>query len=90
LRFGVADFAPRVTTITRAGANPTNASTVQFQVTFSEAVTGVGLPDFSLTVNGLAGAQLASLSGSGNTYTVTVDTGNGDGTLRLDVSGRRW
>jgi hypothetical protein len=28
---------------------------------------------------------VTSVSGSGDTYTVTVNTGSGDGTIRLDV-----
>ncbi|MFO0804222.1 MAG: Ig-like domain-containing protein [Gemmataceae bacterium] len=76
--------APTVTSIVRAGANPTNAAQVMFTVTFSEAVTGVGPSDFALT--GLGTASIFSVSGdSGNTRTVIVDTGSGDGTIRLDL-----
>ncbi|MCQ3947989.1 MAG: hypothetical protein DPW21_15050, partial [Anaerolineae bacterium] len=77
--------APTVTSILRADANPTNAASVNFTVTFSEAVTGVDVGDFDLTTSGVTGASIASVSGSGATYTVTVDTGTGDGTIRLDV-----
>ena len=38
---------PSVTSITRANANPTNATSVDFTVTFSETVTRVGTGDFS-------------------------------------------
>jgi len=55
-------------------------------VTFSEAVSGVDMDDFSVTATGnLTGAFVANASGSGNTYTVIVATGNGNGGLRLDV-----
>lgn len=77
--------SPTVQTITRLDPNPTNASTVRFQVIFSESVTGVDPSDFVLTTTGLSGTSLSSVSGSGATYTVTVNTGSGDGTLRLDV-----
>nr|MCU0706303.1 Ig-like domain-containing protein [Fimbriiglobus sp.] len=33
----------------------------------------------------VSGASIVSVSGSGSFYTVTVDTGSGDGTIRLDV-----
>ena len=77
---------PSVTSSLRADANPTDAASVNFTVTFSEAVSGVDLGDFSLTTTGsISGALVANVSGSGNMYTVTVGTGSGNGDLRLDV-----
>jgi hypothetical protein len=38
-----------------------------------------------LTTTGLAGASVSAVTGSGTTYTVTVNTGSGNGTIRLDV-----
>jgi len=77
---------PSVSSITRVNASPTNAASVQYTVTFSEPVTGVDAGDFALTVSGLTGTSVAGVSGSGTTYTVTVNTGSGDGTLRIDVA----
>jgi hypothetical protein len=77
---------PTVSSIVRAGANPTNAASVNFTVTFSESVTGVDASDFALTVSGVAGASVGTVSGSGATRTVAVSTGTGDGTIRLDVT----
>jgi CSLREA domain-containing protein len=74
-----------VTSILRADTNPTNSSSVHYSVTFNVPVTGVDASDFSLTVSGVSGAAVSSISGSDATYTATIDTGNGDGTLRLDV-----
>lgn len=54
-------------------------------VTFNEAVTGVDVGDFAVTASGVTGASMTGVVGSGTTYTVTVITGTGDGTLRLDV-----
>ncbi len=55
-------------------------------VTFTEAVTGVDVTDFTLTTTGaVTGAFVAGVSGSGAVYTVTVDSGTGNGTIRLDV-----
>jgi hypothetical protein len=60
---------------------------VEFLVTFSEAVTGVDAADLNLTMTGsVSGALISSVSGAGRTYTVTVSTGSGAGTLRLDVT----
>ena len=59
---------------------------VSFLVIFSERVTGVTVDDFSLEASGdLSGAAITGVSGSGDQYLVTVDTGTGDGTLRLNV-----
>jgi Tol biopolymer transport system component len=78
--------APTVTAIVRAGSNPIVPSNVEFTVNFSEDVTLVDSGDFSLTTSGsISGASIVGVSGTGATYTVTVDTGTGFGTLRLDV-----
>ena len=76
---------PRVASIQRASANPSGASSVNFTVTFSESVTGVDVTDFSLNAPGISGAAISLVSGSGTTRTVTVNTGSGNGTIRLDV-----
>jgi DNA/RNA endonuclease G (NUC1) len=79
--------APAVQSIVRANSSPTNASSVDFTVTFSESVTGVASNDFALVMSGVSGATIANVAGSGSTYTVTVNTGSGDGTLHLDFLG---
>lgn len=76
---------PQVSSIVRANANPTNAATVDFDVTFSEPVFGVDADDFSVTATGVSGATISGVSGSDASYTVTVNTGAADGTIRLDV-----
>lgn len=82
---------PKVLSSVRASANPTNATNVNFTVTFSSAVTGVDIvapfSDFGLTIgSGIAGAFISSVTPvSGTTYTVNVNTGSGNGTIRLDV-----
>ena len=76
---------PTVASVTRADANPTTGPEVGFTVTFSEAVTGVDTGDFALTTSGISGASIVSLSGSNSVYSVRVNTGTGNGTLRLDV-----
>jgi glucose/arabinose dehydrogenase len=76
---------PTVTSIVRTTPSPYNQQSVGFTVTFSEAVTGVDASDFSLTTSGLSGMSVSTISGSNSVYTVTVDTGSGNGTIRLDV-----
>jgi hypothetical protein len=84
--FDDVNLIPRVVSITRADPNPTNAASVHFTVTFSDPVTGVDSGDFSLTTtSSIAGATITDVSGGPTIYTVTVNTGVGDGTIRLDI-----
>src|SRR5207249_3309172 len=76
---------PTVLSINRVGATPSNASSVQFAVTFSENVSGVDLTDFGLLTTGVIGASKSSVTGSGASYIVTVNTGSGDGMIGLNV-----
>jgi len=76
---------PTVLSVTCANPNPTDLLFVDFTVTFSEPVTGVDLGDFTLVPSGVSGPTLSGLSGSDASYTVTADTGIGNGSLRLDL-----
>jgi len=77
---------PIATSISRADPELTAKAIVEYTVTFSDAVTGVDVSDFSLTSSGVTGATIDSVTGSNNTYLVSVRTGLGDtGTLRLNV-----
>ena len=78
---------PTVVSIVPVNASPTNATAPTFTVTFSESVSGVTTGNFSVTsTGGVTGASVTGISGSGVTRTVTVDSGSGDGTIRLDLS----
>jgi hypothetical protein len=46
----------------------------------------VDAADFVLSASGVSEAGIASISGAGSVYIVTVNTGNGNGTLRLDLT----
>src|SRR5256886_17617023 len=80
--------APTVASITRLNplATTTNATSVDFAVTFSEVVTGVDPTDFKVTTSGgipPSGPGSASITsvtpnGDGIHYTVTVNTGTGN------------
>ncbi len=88
---GVGDTTPpTVVSIVRNDTNPTSASEVSFDVSFSEVVTGVDnttpFSDFSLNTSGVTGAAITAVTGSGHVYTVTVDTGSDNGTIGLDVN----
>ncbi len=83
--FTVQPNFPTVTSIIHANPSPTNASSVNFTVTFSESVTGVDAGDFSLATTGVLGASVSGVSGSGSVYNVTVNTGTGSGTIQLNL-----
>ncbi len=78
---------PEINSILRNDANPSNAAEVTYTVTFSEDVTGVDVSDFNpVIVNGdLTGWEISGIAGSGAEYTLTVTTGEGEGTLRVDL-----
>ncbi len=78
---------PQVLSSNPADPAVSSAATVDFDVVFNESVTGVTFDNtFAVgTTGSIVGASVTALSGSGDTYVVTVNTGNGDGTLRLDV-----
>jgi CSLREA domain-containing protein len=80
---------PVVLSIVRADPNPTDAASVHFTVTFSEPVYGVSIGDFVLAHPGIAGAIVSVVSNTtGSTWTATIGTGTGLGTLRLDLVDR--
>jgi LPXTG-site transpeptidase (sortase) family protein len=85
--YDVIKIAPEVVSINRAGSTPTNASSVDFTVTFSEGVSGVDPTDFVTTFDGtLGGISITGVTPVSDTvYTVTVNTGSGDGTLGLNL-----
>jgi len=75
-----------IQSVRRLDPNPTSAEVVNFLVTFSHSVIDVDLGDFGLTVTGdISGVHLSGISGSGKTRTVSVNSGSGNGTIRLDV-----
>jgi autotransporter-associated beta strand protein len=80
---------PTVSSIVRANsaAALTNAASVDWTVSFSEAVSSVDSSDFTLTSSGTAAGSISNVASvSGSVYTVTVNSATGDGTLRLDLN----
>src|SRR5688572_26882135 len=63
--------APTVTGITRASAQVTGGSSVQFAVNFSEPVTGVDASDFRVVRSSSVTSTSLSVAGSGSSYIVT-------------------
>ncbi|WP_312347100.1 fibronectin type III domain-containing protein [Stenotrophomonas acidaminiphila] len=78
--------APVVSAIAPAGGAASTDTSVSFSVTFSEPVSGVSTDDFALASTGTAAGTLASVSGSGSSYTVVVDGITGNGTLKVNLN----
>src|SRR5580658_7825313 len=79
---------PYVTSI--AYSNPvgqyTSAASVTYAVTFNQAVSGVAASDFEVVTGASAHASSpVVVSGSGSSYSVTVNGVHGNGTLQLDL-----
>ena len=78
--------APTVTSI--VGSDPsgghTSASTLVFEVTFSEAVQNVDAGDFELSGTGAGSITVSEVSGDTYNATVAVNT---DGAFNLDIAG---
>ncbi|MEG4322090.1 hypothetical protein QUB64_21765, partial [Microcoleus sp. Aus8_D2] len=76
---------PIVDGIQLADANPAQADTVNYTVTFNQSVTGVDIADLTLNSTGVTGASIAAVTGSGASYNVSVNTGQGSGTVGLNL-----
>jgi Tol biopolymer transport system component len=76
-----------VSSILRMDANPTAGGDLRFAVKFSEPASGVDAADFLPVTTGTLSAPLVAgvTQLSASSYAVTVSTGPGLGTLRLDV-----
>jgi len=82
------NIGPAVQSITLVDDFVTNAPEVRFQVTFNKEVYNVDMaaPFADFYLSGTASGTITSVTGSGNSYTVTVAVGAQEGALRLDVS----
>ena len=75
--------APSTTSITRRDANPTDATSVYFQPVFSETIAGLDVSDFALVTTGsISGASITEITNVGE---VVVNTGTGDGTIKIII-----
>jgi hypothetical protein len=80
---------PVVSSIVKASGSPSNASSVNFTVTFNELVQAstVNSADFTIAASGAAGTSFGTISpssGNATVFTVQVNTGSGNGTIGLD------
>ncbi|HLA31819.1 MAG TPA: Ig-like domain-containing protein, partial [Pseudomonas sp.] len=80
------DSADPQVSITLTDSNPTNATSVGFTLTFSEAVNNVDISDFSLVTTGTASGVIQSVVQlDAQTYQVTLGNLSGAGSLALEL-----
>jgi len=72
-----------VLSINRVGVSPSSESTISWTVTLDQSVTGLSAANFGLA--GSAGAKITGVTGSGTTWTVTVDPGTAVSTVGLNM-----
>ncbi len=80
-----------VTSINRVNATPSNLASVQWTVTFADAISGLAAGNFTLFASGLSGipgiTTVTPVGGAPATqWTVTVGTGTGTGSLGLNLA----
>jgi gliding motility-associated-like protein len=63
--------------------SPVSSSSVVFNVVFSKAVTVIAMSDFELELTGTAIGKIATVTGSGTNYQVTVNQLSGTGGVRI-------
>src|SRR5690606_38781600 len=76
-----------VSSISISGSPGPFATSISYSVNFNKSVTGVSTDDFQLTTTSTVTGDINSVSGSGSSYTVTVNNISGIGTIRLDLKG---
>ncbi len=78
---------PQLVCITRLDASPTSATSVSFMVEFDEPAANLQVSNFTINVTGTSGTiSSVSPSGSGTTWTVTVNGVSGAGLLTVDLT----
>lgn len=63
-----------------------NRQNVFFQILFAQNISGLAVQHCQLAVSGIDSAYIAGISGSGKAYSVNVNTGMGDGNIRLTIN----
>jgi hypothetical protein len=83
----VVDTVRPTVTINQAGtqSDPTSGSPIRFSVVFSESVTGFTSGDVSFSGSTAPGTLVASITGSGSSYTVSVSGMTGSGTVAVSI-----
>ncbi len=77
-----------ITALSKTGTAITNANTVDYTLSFGSALIANPSPsNFSITMGGaITGATVTGVTGGSSSFTVTVNTGSGDGTAQLNFA----
>ena len=82
------DNTPPTVAISRSDPDPTNSLSVTFHVVLTEAVQNVDVTDFVPQLTGTATGSLGAVGDANDsdpaTWTVTIDSITGDGTVGID------
>lgn len=80
--FPIVDVVSNSATSFNSGTN-----TVTYTVTFSGTINNLSSSNFSLNTNGVTGASITTVNQvNGSTWTVQINIGTGNGTIRLDIA----
>jgi hypothetical protein len=86
---GVADTSPPTVTISSPSASITRNGPISYTVTYADDnfnSSSLSLANITLNATGTATGNM-TLSGSGTTWTVTINSIDGDGTLGISIAG---
>lgn len=61
----------------------TNAGSVNFVLRMAQPIAGLSTANFALDTAGISNAAITSITGSNTVFTITVQTGSGNGTVGL-------
>ena len=75
-----------ISSLTALSNTVTNSPTVSFTLKTAQPIAGLNASHFSILADGIQHTSIVSINGSGNTYTIIVNTGTGDGNIRLSLT----
>ena len=74
-----------VLSLATTASSLTNTAIVNFSLQTAQNITGLTASHFAIETKGITGASINGISGSGNNFTIAVNTGTGDGQLYLKL-----
>ncbi len=74
-----------ILSISPLNAVKNNRQNVFFQILLAQNISGFSVSNCQLSVTGIDSSFISGISGSGKNYSVNVNTGKGDGSIRLTL-----
>ncbi|NDA61344.1 MAG: hypothetical protein EBX50_04805 [Chitinophagia bacterium] len=68
------------------GSEITNSDIINYQLQTTHAIQGITVTNFSVISNQIKNASVVQISGTQNNFMISVQTGNGDGDLQLQLN----